>query len=404
MLNRKFLISLFSLTLLVEIAQSVQASSEESVDDQASSASSSEGEDESRDSTSESYIHPEITSSDLAYFKAIETTKVLIPHNNATYDQLQPLLKEPIAAELPYEKYLCLQESGDAAGTSDKYVIARLKSGAQVFIKRAGLNFQRIPLQPRLTYQLEDALLELVTPRIARAYFDIPTLPATELVFTKDGLFELRQHFIKGALPEDIEDEEMNRLLVKLVNKPQKFNRPFNFLFELSLFDQFNAAADRNDTNLLWVHCGKTPTRGQKWAFFAIDYEESGYARYNNARPHVEDMTKWGDTVQSTFDMPHTAPLSSLRKLDIIREIYPVFFKDATSLAPHHFNVEYFSVMGKWQKQVLKSFHGCAFDDQHMAFSVAIQSQKLSEKLLSGAPDEDGELDSIELDKSHQSH
>ncbi len=67
----------------------------------------------------------------------------------------------------------------------------------KVLTKRTGFKDEN---KESLPSELRGLLPEQTAPRLARAFFDDPTLPPTHLLFNNSRGFELRQYYIDGAL------------------------------------------------------------------------------------------------------------------------------------------------------------------------------------------------------------
>jgi hypothetical protein len=372
-----------------------------------------------------------IAQEDRDYFKLIESLKNPIPQTNSDLDEIQPRLKAPLVAELSLGKYLYLKgQLEDPSNVNPTLFVGVLDNGTKVFMKKS-IEVTTDSGKTYTRYVMNDAIPELVAPRFARAYFDAPTLPPTELIPGKNGQCELRQYFIDDALPESIKTTRLEKLASMLYLHPELFGRPVGFidlpileelflfnadtrsenninkqiqkirhlLYEgtqrfglpvyfkgpLSLGDGFIRAADRNVTNFLWVPpCQSKP----KWTFLAIDYEETTYhfnpkdgciEKYDSdSDSDDENEREAGEKSQPREKTKYIAPLSALRKLDYLSKIYRSFFKEAENFAPDYYDDHCFAAMANWQNDLLTSFQGRAIDDLNYGFSTFVQSHKFT--------------------------
>ncbi|OJW48520.1 MAG: hypothetical protein BGO67_04620 [Alphaproteobacteria bacterium 41-28] len=359
-----------------------------------------------------------LTYEDHDSFELIESFKNPIPQTNSDLDEIQPRLQAPLVAELPLGKYLFLKNLSDRwDGFNPTLFVGVLENGTKVFIKKTVDIVDEETHSIFRRYKGAEAIPELVAPRVARAYFDAPTLPPTELIQGKNGQYELRQYFIDDALPEDLEDKELEKLARALYLHPEVFNRPVGFIdsfiletvflynlddrsekningqiqkilyllektpkecgpphlfkSQLTLFNEFYAADDRNVTNLLLI----PPSENRKkWTFFSIDYQET--YDYN---PETGQIVNNSDNEDEKSDQVKTfAFLSALRKLGYLSRIYRSFFKEAEALAPEHYDENYFAAMTKYQNELLSSFHGRAIDDLNYVSSTLVNSHRFN--------------------------
>lgn len=387
-----------------------------------------------------------ITDEDKEKFNLITTSQNPLLTTNEQLDNTQGLLSAPLKVELSLEKYLKLKDPEEEEGANPSIFIGLLENGTKVVIKR-NKYFNSSKEEIVTSYELEQATLELVAPKIARAYFDVPTLPPVAFLGDKDH-FEVRQYFIEGETSEKDEEEDVKKrmeLSRELYLNPESFNRPFGFIdfnviagyflddlgydsdekirarnqtalsaflldlhFEwptrhkfpqadlshLKLFDLFIAAADRNNTQHLFIPCTSTQNEKQKWAYFGIDYAET----YYNSRQGIVDMsdvesseseeefeeekTYAVDTSdakssesEEEFEEENpqavvkseeasenakkwTAPLSAVNKLKRLHENYRDFFKETEQLAPGIYNDTYFKALKEYQEVLLNKLVG----------------------------------------------
>lgn len=413
MFNRQIYLSLLSSVFLFGSTQTIIAMGIESDDEEEKlhflahpSCSSSNDK-----STGKNKVV--ITAQDEENFKLITTVQNPFLETNEQLDKIQSLLSAPIQAELSLAQYLKLKNPEEEEGANSSIFVGLLKNQIKVVIKRNKfLNSSQEEIQT--SYDLDEAIPELVAPQIARTYFDVPTLPPTVYIQKENGHFEVRQYFIEGesAGGESGEEDSEKRLKVsrEMYLHPELFNRPPNFIdlnaignyfFDdlgydsdeeirtqqqeplvallkdlctewigiykvspvdighLRLFDLFIAAADRNNTQHLFIPCTNTQDTKQKWAYFGIDYAET----YYDSRRGIVDMSDSGSGSDSEEEYEKeepqlTAPLSAINKLKVLHQTFRSYFKEAEELAPEIYNDTYFKAFKEHQEKLLNRLVG----------------------------------------------
>lgn len=283
------------------------------------------------DSRGHSALRLQLTEEDKENFAKIEAARNPVLRTNVELDRAQHLLTAPLIAEISLEKYLMLKNPKNKGGANPSLFIGLLDNNTKVFIKRS-IKYQIDDDEPFLYYELEQAIAELGAPRMARDYFDVPTLPPTELVYENEEKFELRQYLIDDALPENKVREKHFKMLSR---KPQLLNRPPLFINDLILFDCFIGADDRNPTNLMWVPC-KNLDSPLQYDFFAIDYAETNGRILKKPQYFLHPSEKLKATIKEREEEvmlpPSVVTPSSLVKLQRIFEHFETYFGDVRHL------------------------------------------------------------------------
>jgi hypothetical protein len=195
-----------------------------------------------------------------------------LPLTNCDYDEAQASLDGLSILRVPNSKYWALKSNLD--GYENDYsglYVSLLENGTKV------LGRQKSVFTTYNQYEITDAIFEALAARLARGFFDEPTVPPTLLMISELGEYQLRQYFIDGAIPFTNDPEFEHELYHSLLHCPIHFNRPGLFAIELSLFDDFFAFSNRHSAQHLMIPYDNTSCPNQIMTFFSTNYRSSFY-------------------------------------------------------------------------------------------------------------------------------
>jgi len=324
----------------------------------------------------------DITAEDRQNFAAIMSVTNPFPETHAMYDAID--LSAPLAAILPMSVYEALKdgETSVTIPTSTRLFVGILANGIKVFMKRAKIDYSEV--------YAKEFVAESVAPKIARAFFNKPTLPKTFLERIDETKWESRQYFIEGEEDSDSDSDSDDNLMFEEAKKiwttPEVFNREPGFGFDLNVFNIYLVASiDRNLSNQFYV-----PSTDGKNNFISIDYEDildgpHGCiktldnirrekivydSRLENcsedeeeiegaaASPTGSDAASEGTVLHTAFkycayELPAFSP-ALIAKFQEVSENYPSFFEDAKPLLPDFPWEDYFQSMKAHHEEFLQ--------------------------------------------------
>ncbi len=283
--------------------------------------------------------------SQLELFKQIAAVTNPPLKSNEDFDRFQDALNSPIKWKVNFFRYCDWKSSGiseDKGEEDGSYVIsiAILENNLKVLIKE--------------TLDRHEAIMESVVPQMARKYFDTPVVPPARLVVISEDKLELHQFYIDNnraeleGSEEDLDESEIKALEKReekeekalwrtITRHPERYGRPQGFIDDLTAFEDFILANDRNSSNYLWSCEGAASS-----FFFAIDFEDTYYSFKKKKIKKAPPL--------------HHIPLLSRRSIEILetlKEEYEGYFEKVKKHSPTHFDDSYFRAMKEWQENVL---------------------------------------------------
>lgn len=312
----------------------------------------------SSDEESHSSSLPKPTPEEIETFNHLSTLRNPPLTTNDAYDQAQKDLKSPLVAEISLLTYLQLKHPEEAEGANSRIYIGYLENGMKVLTKRPDLKDED---REMLIFDLREVLPEQTAPRLARAFFDDPTLPPTELLYKSLNDFELRQYFIDGAL--DDKDKRLGRFWKHFKSNPEDFGRSNAFIYYLTLFNRLIGGEDRNDTNYVFV---PATTTSEKDSFYPIDYGETFYDEILKTDPR-KLLTELfiEEDFEDLVDMSEKKLKKGLKKyaneaynhmLWHLVDTYEDHFELAREVDPEFYTPEFFEKMRAWQITLLDHY------------------------------------------------
>ena len=351
----------------------------------AGNAASSSRTDE-KDSAQYSIPQLRITRKDKTLFTIIDAAKNPVLKTNNQFDAVQDLLAAPLHVKMPYVNYLRLKGFKGIINKNPYLYIGILENGIRVVIKEPIPISESSSSLPERGYHLSQAIHELAASRVARDTFEVPTLPPIKLIYESNTQFQLRQYFIEDALsnqpPARIKVPEgsdmlgwgveftighsklQKKLLGEMAAHPEKFGRPVFFKSDLDLFECFIGAAHRTPFDYLWVPYDSSSSNpdpsssfSQSHDFFAIGYDQVNDGIFDESpyflsKKRIKKIQKNDGSVVLP---PKGARLTSLQKLEEIRDRFPTYFEEGSRLLPEYTSA-YFQRAWTWQKTLLEQY------------------------------------------------
>lgn len=298
------------------------------------------------------------TPKEIEIFNHLNTLRNSPLTTNEEYDQAQQDLKSPLVAEMSLQTYLQLKNPKGSEEANSSIFIGYLENGMKVLTKRP--RFQDEDKESFLL-ELRELLPEHSAPRLARAFFDDPTLPPSQLFLKSLKDFELRQYYIDGAL--DGEDKRLDKLWKRFKANPEDFGRSNAFIYYLTLFNRLIGALKWNDTNYLIV---PATTSYEINSFYSIDYDKTFYVMILKRDPRklITELFIEEES-ENLADMPEKTLKSGLKKyanaanhckLWKLVDTYEDTVKQATMVDPEFYTPEFFEKMKAWQIALLNHY------------------------------------------------